>query len=69
MLINPPRIAFRISYFHFQISIPRIHPIEILSHSDYCITTVIILKYTKYYWEGMQGFELSYYPRLFRKLP
>ena len=33
--------------FDLQISIPRVHPVEISSRSDYCITTDIIWKHTK----------------------
>ena len=35
------------SIFDLKITIPRVHPVQISSHSDYCITTGIMWKHTE----------------------
>ena len=48
MLINPSlHNSLENTIFGFQITINRVHPVQILSRSDYCITTDIMWKNTK----------------------
>ena len=48
MLINPSLHNFSENIiFDFQITIHRVHPVQISSRSDYCITTDIMRKHRK----------------------
>ena len=45
--IMPPNSNLEKIIFDIQISIPRVHPVQISSRFDYCIATDIMWKYTK----------------------
>ena len=51
------------SIFDLKITIPRVHPVQISSHSDYCITTGIMYKHWKC-WKNDQVSKIGVVPTI-----